>query len=204
MRFALPLIATPLVLAASVVWAQPLAPPPADAHIRGKVVSLEGQTLTVATREGPQAVIRLPTAWQTFVVKPVAASAIQPGSFIGTTEVAKPDGSGTSLEVHVFPPGVKPGEGHYAWDLKPGSMMTNGTVDTLVTGVAGRDLTVSYPGGSRKITVPDGIPIVAFGPGDKALIKPGASIFVVAKANADGTYAAGGIVTGDNGSAPPM
>lgn len=201
MRLALSLIALPIAFAASVAWAQPPAP---STHIRGKVVSLEGQTLTVATREGPQAVIKLPATWQAYVVKSTTVAAIQPGSFIGTTEVAKPDGSGTSLEVHVFPPGVKTGEGHYAWDLQPGSMMTNGTVDTMVTAADGQDLTVSYPGGSRKITVPSTVPIVAFGPGDKALIKPGASVFAVVKANPDGTYSAGGIVTGEGGSAPPM
>ena len=84
------------------------------------------------------------------MAKPVALDAIAPGSFIGTTEVEKADGTGTSLEVHVFPAGVKQGEGHYAWDLRPGSMMTNGTVDTAVTGVEGRTVTVSYAGGDAQ------------------------------------------------------
>ena len=143
------------------------------AHIRGVVKSLEGDTLTVATREGPTAIVKLAPTWSVTVAKPVALDSIAPGSFIGTTEVEKADGTGTSLEVHVFPAGVKQGEGHYAWDLRPGSMMTNGTVDTAVTGVEGRTVTVSYAGGTRKVVVPPNVPVVGFGLGGKEMVKPG-------------------------------
>ncbi len=189
---------------ASAAIAQTAAPTAVPVHIRGVVTSLADDTLTIATREGPSAVVKLTPNWSVVVVKPVAIDAIQPGSFIGTTEVEKPDGTGTALEVHVFPPKVKVGEGHYAWDLRPGSMMTNGTVDTAVTGVEGRAVTVSYPSGTRKVTVPLNVPVVAFGAGDKAMIKPGAHVFIIAPKNADGTYTTGRVTTGDNGAAPPM
>ena len=63
------------------------------------------------------------------------------------------DGSGRSLEVHVFPPGVKIGEGHYAWNLRKGSMMTNGTVGKVTVGPKGRELQISYPTGQRRVVV---------------------------------------------------
>ena len=89
-------------------------------NIRGKVKSLDGDKLTVATREGKTAIVTLTKTWGVAVMKPVDLEAIKPGSFIGTTEIEKPGGGGgESLEVHVFPPGVKIGEGHYPWDLKP-------------------------------------------------------------------------------------
>ena len=180
------------------------APTAAPAHIRGEVTSLTADTLTIATREGPTAVVKLVPTWSVVVVTPTAIDAIKPGSFIGTTEVEKADGTGTSLEVHVFPAGVKAGEGHYAWDLRPGSMMTNGTVDMAVTSAEGRTVSVSYPGGTRKVTVPSNVPVVAFGLGDRAMIKPGVHVFIIAPANADGTYTTNRVTTGANGAAPPM
>ena len=117
--------------------------------VRGTVTALTDTPLTVKTDKGPQVVALTPT-WSVAVMKPVAIDAIQPGSFIGTTEMPSKDGTtGKSLEVHVFPPGVKMGEGHYGWDLKPGSMMTNGTVGKVVAGKKGtRELDVSYSYGT--------------------------------------------------------
>ena len=116
--------------------------------MRGTVSAIGGSNLSVNTGRG-QVSVSLAPAWIVSVMKPVAIDAIQPGSFIGTAEMPSKDGStGSSLEVHVFPPGVKMGEGHYAWDLKPGAMMTNGTVGTVVAGKAGsREIDVSYPSG---------------------------------------------------------
>lgn len=205
-----------IVLAAALALAAPTAalaqapapaaanPAAALAHIRGKVVSLDGTTLTVAKREGGQAVVHLTPTYTVILAKPITPDAIKAGSFIGTTEKPNADGTGSSLEVHVFPPGVKQGEGHYDWDLTPGSMMTNGTVDTVVTGVSGRQLTVNYAGGSRKITVPPNVPIVAFAGGDKAMLSPGASVFILARTIPDMGLVTNSVVTGENGAAPPM
>ena len=194
-----------------VVQAQPAAaptPPPAapqlPSFIRGKVVSLEGDVLTIATREGGVAKVKLTPDWGVIEVKPVSPDAIQPGSFIGTTEVDQPGGGGMSLEVHVFPPGVKQGEGHYPWDLKPGAMMTNGTIDNVVTGVKGREIDVSYPGGKRHVVLPDNIPIVQFGLGAKSLLVPGAGVFIGAMKTPDGGFITNRVVTGANGVTPPM
>jgi hypothetical protein len=182
----------------------PTAPAAQPVHLRGKVVSLEGNTLTIAKREGGNAVVNLPPTWSVAVVKAIKAEDIKAGSFIGTTEKPTGEGAGSSLEVHVFPPGVKMGEGHYPWDLEPGSTMTNGTVDTVVTGVSGRELTVSYKGGSRKVTVPANAPIVSFAMGAHDLVKPGASVFVIAAPKPDGSFAAGSVTVGDGATPPPM
>ena len=132
-----------LALSAGAVLAQP--PDPARAHRGARQGHRDDRRL--AHREARQgaAGVGLTPTWTVAVMKPVAIDAIQPGSFIGTSEMPNKDGtSGKSLEVHVFPPGVKMGEGHYGWDLKPGSMMTNGTVGKVVAGKKGsRELDVS-------------------------------------------------------------
>jgi hypothetical protein len=194
-------IAAALAAVASFAFAQS---PPAESNIRGKVASLAGDVLVVQPRHGPKATVKLAPTWIVVVMKPVDPATIQPGSFIGTTEFEKPDGTGKSLEVHVFPPGVKIGEGHYPWDLKPHSMMTNGTVGKVTASGKGRMLVVSYPGGSRNILVPPNVPVVATAPGDRTLVAKGVSVFIRAAQQADGSFAGNTVLVGVGGVAPPM
>jgi hypothetical protein len=114
------------------------------------------------------------------------------------------NGTGRSLEVHVFPPGVKVGEGHYGWDLRKGSMMTNGTVGKVTTVGKGRELDVTYPDGARKIIVPPGVPIVQFTNGERSMIKPGIAAFLIVVKTPNGDLTARGIAIGENGAKPPM
>ncbi len=199
-----------LCLAALLLPGFALAQPPSSATpgpppvLRGTIVSLANDTLTFKTDTGKTDTIHLAQNWRVTVLKPVDVSAIQPGSFIGTAEMPQKDGTGRSLEVHVFPPGVKAGEGHYGWDSKPGSMMTNGTVGKVTTNPKGRELQVSYPNGERKIIVPPGVPIVQFTDGERSQIKPGMPAFLIAPPGKDGTFTSSGIVIGENGTKPPM
>jgi hypothetical protein len=114
------------------------------------------------------------------------------------------DGTGRSLEVHVFPPGVKMGEGHYGWDLKKGSMMTNGTVGKVVAGAHGQELDVSYSTGVRHIVVPPNTPIVQITPGDRAMVKPGVKVFLISIKTPAGALVTNGVAIGEPGKAPPM
>ena len=192
-----------LALSASVTGAQPPAAPPAPTVVRGTISALTDTSLTVKTDKGPQVVGLTPT-WTVAVMKPVAIDAIQAGSFIGTSEMPKADGQGESLEVHVFPPGIKMGEGHYGWDLKPGSMMTNGTVGTVVAGKKGsRELDVSYSYGQRHIVVPANVPVVQIGPGKREMVKVGTPVFMVVQKTPNGLMT-GSLSIGENGAKPPM
>jgi hypothetical protein len=114
------------------------------------------------------------------------------------------DGTGRSLEVHVFPPGVKAGEGHYDWDLKQGSKMTNGTVGKVTAAGTGRRLQVSYPNGERQITVPPNVPVVQITPGERSLAKAGTAAFLIVVKNPSGGLSSNGIAVGENGAVPPM
>ena len=171
---------------------------------RGTIVSIENDTLTLKVADGSTEKIALSKDWKVSVLKPVSVATIQPGSFIGTAEMPQKDGTGRSLEVHVFPPGVKAGEGHYDWDLKKGSKMTNGTVGQVTAGGKGRELQVSYPNGERKITVPPNVPVVQITPGERAMAKPGAAAFLIVAKTPGGELASNAIAVGENGAAPPM
>lgn len=191
-------------LSATVALAQA---PPAPSVVRGKVVALDGTALTIKPEKGANQVITLTPTWSVAVLKPVAIDAIKPGSFIGTAEMPSKDGTaGKSLEVHVFPPGVKMGEGHYGWDLKKGSMMTNGTVTgTVVAGKKGsRELDVEYSYGKRHITVPANVPVVQMSMGKRELVKPGTPVFLVVQKSPTGAMMANAVTLGENGAKPAM
>jgi hypothetical protein len=173
--------------------------------VRGVVAQASDTQLVITGRDGKAVTVKLAPNWTVAVLKPIPVSQIQAGSFIGTTEMPQADGSGVSVEVHVFPPGVKMGEGHYPWDLQPGAMMTNGTVGTVTAVTGGQALDVSYPSGTRHVVVPPNAPVVLITPGgDHSLIKVGVSVFLVAAAGADGSLTTNNVTTGEGGAAPPM
>jgi hypothetical protein len=110
----------------------------------------------------------------------------------------------TALEVLVFPEAARgAGEGHYAWDLMPGSMMTNANVDMVANGVNGRVLTLSYKGGSKEVIVPETTPVVTFAPAMRADLIVGKKVLVNATGSSS-SYVATRIVVEKDGVAPPM
>ncbi len=190
--------------AASVALAQPApAAPPMPHIVRGAVTDVGDNKLTLKTRDGKVVVVNLTKTWTVQVTKPIKSSEIQPGSFIGTAEMPQPDGSGKSLEVHVFPPGVKMGEGHYDWDLKKGSKMTNGTVKTVASSRKGQALDVTYFTETRHIEVPPKTPIVLITRGERGLVQPGVKVFLVVASTPNGLMSTA-VAVGENGKAPPM
>jgi len=207
------LAAVALAVAAQVAAAQtppPAAPPAAPAPmartiVRGVVAQASDTALVITGRDGKTVNVNLAPNWTVAVLKPIPVDQIQPGSFIGTTEMPQADGTGLSVEVHVFPPGVNMGEGHYPWDLEPGAMMTNGTVGTVASVSGGRALDVTYPSGTRHVIVPPNAPVVLITPGgDHSLIKAGVSVFLVAVTGPDGVLVTNNVLTGEGGAAPPM
>jgi hypothetical protein len=177
-----------------------------NVRVRGTIASLEGSTLTVKTREGPNTAIALKPGWKVAGVAKVSAEDIKPGDFVGIASLPTAAGGDGAIEVLVFPPSMKgTGEGSYPWDLKPKSTMTNGAVANAVKDVNGRTLNLSYSGGQeKKISIPEGIPIVTFAPAAEADLKPGATVFVPAQRGDDGALAAGFVAVGMNGVDPPM
>lgn len=173
-------------------------------RIRGKIVSLTGQTMVVQTREGPNVTVMLADNVAVSETVPLKLDAIKPNSFVGIASL-KIGGQDTAMEVVVFPEAARgSGEGSYPWDLKPESSMTNATVGTIATTPTGPSLSLTYKGGEKTIVVPPDVPIVTFVPADRSLLVPGAPVFFGAAAAADGSLSTARIVTGRNGNAPPM
>jgi len=181
------------------------APAPTQ-RIRGDVVALDGLSLQVKSRSGETLAIKLADNYVVTAVVKIDVTAIKAGAFVGTATVPQPDGTLTSLEVLVFPESMRgSNEGHYPWDLKPGSMMTNATiVDVASSGQGGRRMTLKYKDGEKSIIVPEDVPIVTFEPGEKSMLVPGAHVLLTATKQPDGSLTAARVAVGKNGLVPPM
>ncbi len=189
-----------------------LALPPASAQdsppvrVRGTIERVDGSNMVVKLRDGSE--LKITLADNAMIVALVKASVadIKPGSFVGITGMPQPDGSQRAVEVHIFPETMRgTGEGHYGWDLRPQSTMTNGNLEESVAGTDGQALRIKYKDGEKKIIVTPETDIVVYMPGDKSELKPGTKIFIAAaRKQPDGTLVAPRVNVGRGGIAPPM
>ena len=175
-------------------------------RVRGTIERVEGPIYVVKSRDGTEMKVAL--AENGLVVALVKASLadIKQGSFVGATGMPQPDGSQKAIEVHIFPEAMRgTGEGHYPWDLRADSTMTNANVEQSATSVDGQTLTLKYKNGEKKIIVTPETVIVTYNPSDKSELKPGAKIFIgAAKKQADGSLLTPRINYGKGGLTPPM
>ena len=196
-----------ITLAALAFTGVALAQTPAakPSRIRGEIVSLDGDVLKVHRRSGDTVSIELKPTIAVSAVKAMQLSDIKPGSFVGTAATTGTDGKLTATEVLVFPESARgSGEGHYAWDLGPNSTMTNANVDTVVQGTSGRNLKLSYKGGSNEVTVPPNVPVVTYTPAARTDLTAGKKVYVVATAASQNAFVAQRVVVEKDGVAPPM
>jgi len=139
-------IAALLMAAAStVVLAQTTGTP---LRVRGTVERLDGQVLTIKANDGQIKTVKLADNFVVMGVNRARVEDIASGKFIGTTTVGERNGALIALEVHIFPDDMRgTGEGHYDWDLRPESKMTNANVASITR--IGKDhvLDVQYKGG---------------------------------------------------------
>jgi hypothetical protein len=182
-----------LVLFSSLAIAQ------APTRVRGTITSLDGDVLSVKSREGKDLKIHLVSNVGVTTAKTTTLDELK-GKYVGVTAIDK-GGKITAVEVHAIPPQAKPG--HFSWDLQPGSTMTNANLDGIAQVSGGNEITLNYQGGSQKILVPPGTPIVAFDPGSRADLKPGEWIWTNARQEADGKIVAERLNVSKDGVKPP-
>jgi len=193
--------AAALGLVAAAASAQ-TAPP---TRIRGTSASVDGNTMMVTGRGGQSIQVMLDEKLAVAAVKKVDLGSINENTYVGIATRPGADGKLTALEVVVFPEAARgAGEGHRAWDLEPGSMMTNGTVKGAVKAASGRELSVAYKEGSQTITVPPSAPIVTFVPAERSDLKPGVPVFIGSAQEANGKLSTNRVIIGKDGVAPPM
>jgi len=178
---------------------------PANVRVRGTIISYDGTTLTVKTREGATAKIALESGWKVSSVAKASIADIKVGDFLGIASIPKAEGGDNALEVVIFPPALKgTGEGSRPWDAKPNSSMTNATVAKSVKSVDGKTVTLTYQGKEKKISIPQGVPVVTFATATKDDLKAGAVVFVPSRKADDGSISSERVVVSTKGVVPPM
>src|SRR4030088_2051948 len=186
------------------------AAPPASAQenvrLRATIEKVDGPVYTVKNRDGTEWKLTVSDPPLFVAIAPSTRADIKPGMFVGSAGMMQPDGTQKAIEVHIFPESMRgTGEGHYDWDLKPQTKMTNANVEQTVAGVDGQVLSVKYKDGEKKVLVTPETAVVTYVTGDKADLKPGIKIFVgAAKKQSDGTWQTPRITYGKDGLTPPM
>jgi len=204
-------VTTKLLLAGALIalLALPAAaqntPQSTPTRIRGTVEKLDGQTLTVKSREGPELTIVLAPDFAVSYLVKKGLGDIKAGDYVATTSMKGTDGKNHAVELRIFPESLRGvAEGQFPWDLMPDSLMTNATVSGVTAAPQGQTLKVNYKGNESEIVVGTDTPIFGYGSGDATLLKPGAAVFLVAQKKPDGSLSAARVTAEKDGVKPPM
>ena len=152
-------------------------------RLRGTITSLDGDVLSVKTREGKDVKLQLAPDAQVVTTKKVSADEFKPGSYVGVTSLKGADGHLVAKRVHALGPQVP--QMHGAWDSIPGSTMTNSNITGITKMGNGSELTLKNKDGEQKILVNSETEYYNFAPGTRADLKRGETIFTGARVEGD-------------------
>jgi hypothetical protein len=180
---------------------QQAAPAPQVVRVRATITGVDGNMLTVKSRDGAELKLKLADNAPVNEIVKASLADVKTGAYVAVTGMPQPDGSQKAIAVFIFPEALRGlAEGYRPWDLAPNSTMTNATVDNQVAGVDGQTLTVKYKGGEQKVLVTSATEITAASRKSAADLKPGQKVAVfAAKKLPDGTLEAPNISFGDYG-----
>src|SRR5258706_5053334 len=124
------LVFTALALASTTADAQ------TPGRVRGTITVIDGNMLSVKSREGQDLRIELAPNTTFAYMKALKLSDIAPGTPLGTSAVKGPDGKIVARKLHLFSKDRPiPIEGHRSWDLEPGPTMTTPVGPAMVQSI---------------------------------------------------------------------
>lgn len=176
-----------------------------EAHVRGEVTAIEGGKVTVATAAGQPVEVAMKDAYTLLLYRDLPLEEVREGAYLGVASVGAGEGPPRALAVVVFPEAMRGyNEGSAAWDLAPGSRMTNASVARLERRTDARELVVSAKGETQTISVPERTPVVTFQPVEDRRLKVGDRAILFAAEGSDGALTAGIAGISEDGSLPPI
>ena len=173
-----------------------------NVRVRGTITELKGDVLMVKSRDGRDIQLHLAPDAQVATAKKTTLAELPPNAYVGVTSVKGPDGRMVAKEVHTLGPQVP--AGHTQWDLVPNSMMTNANITANAQTSGGNELTLKYKDGEQKIVVTSQTEVATFVPGTRADLKPGETIFTVARVESDGKFMTQRVSVSKDGVKPPQ
>ena len=181
--------------------------PPATTptRIRGTVEKLDGKTLTVKTRDGATAEIALADNFSVAALVKKTAADIKANDYVLTTGRKGTDGKLHCVELRIAPEAMRGvAEGQTPWDSMPEATMTNATVVGTAAMSGGQLMKVNFKGTESEFVVGAECQVFGYTSGDASLLKPGATVFMVAQKAGDGSLTAARITAEKDGVKPPM
>jgi hypothetical protein len=173
-----------------------------NVRVRGTIAALNGDVLSVKSRDGRAIQLNLAPGTQVVTTKATSLAEFKPGSYVGVTSVKGPDGRLVAKRVHALGPQVP--SGHMAWDSMPDSLMTNANLTATAQVSDGSELTLKHKDGEQKILVTPATEFFTFVPGSRADLKPGETIFSGARVGDDGKFTTQRVAVGKDGVKPPQ
>jgi hypothetical protein len=175
------------------------------ARVAGTVEKLDGDRLSVHATGGSTQIVTLAPNAAVYSVEKRRLGDIKPGDFVASGGVRGTDGKIHAVEVRIFPDAMRGiGEGQKPWDVKPEGVMTNATVGTVSQTGDGDVVHVTYKGGESEFVVAPDVPVLAYVPADRSLLKPGAAVVTIAAKHPDGKLLSSRVYAEKNGVKPPM
>jgi Domain of unknown function (DUF5666) len=173
-----------------------------NVRVRGTITALNGDVLSVKSRDGRDIQLHLAPDAQVVTTKKVSADEFKPGSYVGVTSVKGPDGQLVAKRVHAIGPQVP--QMHAPWDSIPNSMMTNANIVSSAKVSGGNELTLKNKEGEQKILLTPETEYYNFTPGSRADLKPGETIFSGARVGDDGKFMTQRVAVSKDGVNPPQ
>ncbi len=171
-----------------------------NVNIRGTVTAFDGKIISINSRDGGPVQVELPEKVNVSGTASFTLADVKPGMPLAVTTIKRADGEIVAIDVRPIPPTAP--QGLSAYDLQPGSTMTNALLEGQALSSSGSELTLNYKTGMVKVLVPPGTPMSRAVPGSRADIKPGETIYVYASVGADGKFTAVRTQVSTNGLKP--
>jgi hypothetical protein len=185
-----------LALATATVYAQ------TNVRVRGTISALNGDVLSVKSRDGRDIQLHLTPDAQVVTAKKTTLAEMGPNAYVGVTSVKDAQGRLVAKEVHSIGPQVP--QMHGPWDSTPNSFMTNANITATAQAGGGNELTLKNKDGEHKILVTKDTEVVTFVPGSRADLKLGETIFSGARVESDGKFVTPRVAVSKDGVKPPQ
>lgn len=164
------------ILVLALVVAAPLAATAqSTATVEGTIATATGTSAVITTKMGTTTVT-LNDKTQVIRRLPATLADVKVGMFLAIAASKAADGTLTAVSVNIVDamPNARKGQ----WPMESGNIMTNMNVTSIVSGVSGRTLKLSYQDQNTSIVVPNNTPISRLVLGKLADLKAGEHVRV--------------------------
>lgn len=174
-------------------------------RIAGTIEGLKDNVLTINAANGQKQSVTLSPDLKVYGVESRRVTDIKPGDFVASGGIHGTDGKIHAVEVRIFPEALRGvGEGQRPWEVRPEGVMTNATVGTVSQTADGGVVHVTYKEGESEFVVAPEVPVLAYVPADRTLLKTGAAVVTTAVKQPDGSLVTSRVTAEKNGVKPPM